>query len=710
MVKIPTYEARYAAQAGPNSVKSSQSPDTIASSSLTSLGQNITNLGQTMVNMGIKEAREAENAKKWRMAKLEELGRKLTDTQIKEAKTWSAVKMATISNEITQIINDAQLEAGPGAPDYTQSLTEKLDQYFVDQVNAAPNKLSGKFLEEALIPLQSRLVNDAIDFEGRARNIQTIAELESSLDVTANELYDNPSNWKEKHAIFMNIFDSLKDDLTPDQEIQLKELINNKIVKSVIDSMMEKDPDLLNELLKSGEFNDYLPPESLNRFKQKAKLMSEEVGVREEHEARNTIDGVIDSLYNGDDGVNTGTARNLVSILPKREQLRYNDELDLAEKVNGHFQVVKDLGPDLARPYLSDLAPKANDSNYQQKNDVYNRTSAMYDNRLKAIQADPIAHGIPPEEQVLYGISSANTRFLSNDDVFKATELLSAADNAAEFLEVVSIIEQDQGANTESALREIGMEDLDVAILMSRRDTPAFESLYNATKMQAKDVTTVLKDKQVPKVEIEREWARVISDFFQSQTAIDPENRIALFTRLQELAVRTIAVEMPGLGAIRSTTERVFDRLIGDHYTEILNQDPPIFIPNQVGNMLIDSDKVEDYLDYISDSTNVSKHNNHLGLNVSNEDFQNNDEVLADMMRKSTWILSADGGSVELWYRDFEDVLIPVVDLTTHQRFSVSLADITNGYYTAPESWWDRFVNKGRESYRHSGHFSREAP
>lgn len=106
---------------------------------------------------------------------------------------WAANAASNATLTWQQKLQDMQNNSAPGAPDFTQNFLNDFDQYKTDQLAAAPNDESRRFLNQHLDSIRTTLGTRAIAFQGQEHIKWRENQFQQATDAGAQVAFNDPT-------------------------------------------------------------------------------------------------------------------------------------------------------------------------------------------------------------------------------------------------------------------------------------------------------------------------------------------------------------------------------------------------------------------------------------------------------------------------------------------------------------------------------------
>lgn len=113
--------------------------------------------------------------------------------QKQDGAAWAANAASSATLTWQQKLQDSQLSAPAGAPDFTKNTISDFDQWKTDQLAAAPNNDSRRFLNQHLDALRTTIGGQAIAFEGQQKVKWRTDQISNAFESASNAAFNDPT-------------------------------------------------------------------------------------------------------------------------------------------------------------------------------------------------------------------------------------------------------------------------------------------------------------------------------------------------------------------------------------------------------------------------------------------------------------------------------------------------------------------------------------
>lgn len=157
-----------------------------------------------------------------------------------DAAAWAANASSSATLKWQQDMQDRQLSAPAGAPDFTKGFLSDFDSWKSEQLAAAPDDTSRKYLDEKLISLRTQMGGRAIAYEGQQKIKWREDTFSSAADNAANAAFNDPSQRDQLLSDVLTPLDAM--DMPGAWKEEMKRKATQKINLSAALSVAQSNP------------------------------------------------------------------------------------------------------------------------------------------------------------------------------------------------------------------------------------------------------------------------------------------------------------------------------------------------------------------------------------------------------------------------------------------------------------------------------------
>ena len=194
--------------------------------------------------------------------------------QERDAATAALQSLSQTQSQEAQNLEDQQLKAPPGAPNFTPNFLRDFDTRSKLVVQSAQTRESKQFMQERMLALRAELEHKARYFEAASRAQNNVSVGEKAVDSAANELVNNPTLFTQRLAERHALFDAMP--LEPATRQKLKDYAQSEMAKYAVIGRINLDPTRMLIELKAGDSTDpavkALTPDQRLELEQRAKI------------------------------------------------------------------------------------------------------------------------------------------------------------------------------------------------------------------------------------------------------------------------------------------------------------------------------------------------------------------------------------------------------------------------------------------------------
>jgi len=157
-------------------------------------------------------------------------------------KAYALKASGQAKEEMTQYFLKSQETAQPGAQGFTKKFDADFQQYANKLLEQAPEGSARRFLGTSLEQLRGSLSSQSLMFEVTEGRAYRFSEAQQGINLTANALYNNPSQeeYQKSRGELQAGIDSMS--LTPEQRRKLNEIAYQKLTTATVDGQINVNP------------------------------------------------------------------------------------------------------------------------------------------------------------------------------------------------------------------------------------------------------------------------------------------------------------------------------------------------------------------------------------------------------------------------------------------------------------------------------------
>lgn len=590
----------------------------------------------------------------------------VTDTVLaisKEAKQrndsiWALKQMS----DLREATNIHQMESKqtyvPGSGGYTDGELGYYDNKLEELIQKAPSREAGDMLRSSAMSYRASVADSSVAYEFQTKIQKQTDDFNTALDKNAISVYHNPQSLWQVMSETVNSTEFMG--LPANKKEEATRLIKEKLSLASLSSRMDRLDEVdnlqvklagyqeINKELDSGKWDAYI---SLDSFEKGQKTTNSKIDqIKDKIEQRrlaalaieastiqSEMDDDIASIQDTGVGViNPDRVKYLATQMGKPEfYTNYMKARKQALQVNGIISKFDAGDTNVAIDMMNKLKPAPGESGYADKMKLYNQVGTLIASRSTALMEDPASittnnpsvvsafriseqKGIQASiaQQQRFGIQPENYRVLTNTQAKSMAAQLnmmgpdSARQQMAEWEKKYNF----QIAPGMSAMSRVQNELIqnglnpNYAIINSLKNQPVSYDLITATKTGYKNLENNLPS-GVKKAKLETAVKNKLASF---------NNAITLSTGRADAgsaitnSVTMLSMHYLGTGRVSSmgdAVELATKEVVTKNYNIIesrKNRDYNFYIPKQVGTYNINSNKVQDNLNYLQNNKKIN--------------------------------------------------------------------------------------------------------